>query len=122
MEKEKLLKLLKEEFSDTFGIFTENNDTELYLVDYLGDYAAVEFKITQKYLLSATIIEFPFLETRTRIRMLPSIKLETEEQVVQLIKTGYDYFQTKYKIFNVVADCMTKGMISEANIAFDVVL
>ena len=122
MVKEKLLKLLKEEFGDTFGIFTESNDTELYLVDYLGDYAAVEFKITQKYLLSAIIIEFPFLETKTRIRKLPSIKLETEEQIIRLIKTGYDYFQTKYKILDVMADCMAKGMISEADVIFDAVL
>lgn len=120
MKEEKLLKLLEKEFGENFIIFTGGE--EIHLVILMSDYVGVRFKINQKYLLSAIITEFPFLETRARMRELPSIKLETEEQVIQLIKFGYDYFQTKYKIFNIMADCMAKGMISEIDFIFDVVL
>ena len=120
MKEEKLLKLLEKEFGENFIIFTGSE--EIHLVNLMSDYVGIRFKIDQKYLLSAIITEFPFLETRARIRKLPSIKLETEEQVIQSIKIGYDYFQCKYKMFNIMADCMTKGMLPETEFIFDVVL
>ena len=92
MEKEKLLRLLRKEFGESFYISTEN--TRFSLISYLSDYAFVDFRIAGKYFLRAVINETRPLMT---IELLPIIKLETEEQVVQLIKTCYCYLQDKYK-------------------------
>lgn len=94
MQEEKLLNLLKKEFGEDFYISTKNNNTEFSLICYLYDCALINFKIAQKYLLGALITEtYPLMITE----LLPIIELETEEQVVQLIKTCYCYLQDKYK-------------------------
>lgn len=93
MKEEKLLNLLEKEFGENFYISTKNNNTEFSLTCYLYDRVFINFKIAQKYLLGAFITEtYPLMITE----QLPIIKLETEEQVIQLIKTCYRYLQDRY--------------------------
>lgn len=94
MQNEKLLNLLKKEFGEDFYISTKNNNIEFSLTCFLYDCALINFKIAQKYLLGALIIEtYPLMITE----QLPIIELKTEEQVIQLIKTCYHYLQDRYK-------------------------
>lgn len=90
---EKLINLIKNEFEKDFGIFTENDNTELHLVGRLCSRAFVVFTIAQEhneYTLKPDIIETRFMT----MKMLPKIKpLKTEEQVVSLIKYIYNYLR-----------------------------
>lgn len=85
----KLINLVKNEFEKDFGIFTENDNTELHLVGRLCSRAFVVFTIAQEhneYTLKPDIIETRFMT----MKMLPKIKpLKTEGQVVALIKYTY---------------------------------
>lgn len=93
MQEEELLNLLEKEFGENFYISTKNNNTEFSVTCYLYDYIFVNIKIVQKYLLGALVTEtYPLMITK----QLPIIKLETEEQVIQLIKTYYHYLQDRY--------------------------
>lgn len=93
---EKLINLVKNEFGKNFGIFTENDNTELHLVGRLCSRAFVVFTIAQEhneYTLKSDIIETRFMT----MKMLPKIKpLKTEEQVVALIKYTYQYLKDRY--------------------------
>lgn len=93
---EKLINLAKSEFEKNFGIFIENNNTELHLVSRLCDRAFIIFEITQEhneYTLKPDIIETRFMT----MKMLPKIKpLKTEEQVVSLIKYIYQHLKDRY--------------------------
>lgn len=97
MEKEKLLRLLRKEFGESFLINAENNNTEFYIDGCLCDYAFVSFRITQKYLLEAFVVELGVYPRITTTK-LSSIKLETEEQVVEFIKSGYIHLAREYNI------------------------
>ena len=90
---EKLISLVKNEFENDFGIFIENNKTELHLVGRLCDRAFIVFQVAQEhneYTLKPDIIKTRFMT----VEMLPKIKpLKTEEQVVSLIKYIYNYLR-----------------------------
>lgn len=93
---EKLINLVKNEFGKNFGIFIEDNNTELHLVGRLCSRAFVVFTVAQEYneyTLKPDIIETRFMT----MKMLPKIKpLKTEEQVVALIKYTYQYLKNRY--------------------------
>lgn len=93
---EKLINLVKNEFENDFGIFIEDNNTELHLVGRLCSCAFVVFTVAQEYneyTLKPDIIETRFMT----MKMLPKIKpLKTEEQVVALIKYTYQYLKDRY--------------------------
>ena len=93
---EKLINLIKNEFENDFGIFIEDNNTELHLVGRLCSRAFVVFTVAQEYneyALKPDIIETRFMT----MKMLPKIKpLKTEEQVVALIKYTYQYLKDIY--------------------------
>lgn len=93
---EKLINLVKNEFEKDFGIFIEDNNTELHLVGRLCSRAFVVFTVAQEhngYTLKPDIIETRFIT----MKMLPKIKpLKTEEQVVALIKYTYQYLKDRY--------------------------
>ena len=93
---EKLINLVKNEFGKDFGIFTENDNTELHLVGRLCNRAFVVFTVAQEhneYTLKPDIIETRFMT----MKMLPKIKpLKTEEQVIALIKYTYQYLKDRY--------------------------
>ena len=97
MREGKLLELLEKEFGDGFIISTENNNTEFYIDGCLCDYAFVSFRITQKYLLEAFVVELGIYPHVTTTK-LSTIKLETEEQIVEFIKTGYTHLVCEYNI------------------------
>ena len=70
---EKLINLVKNEFGKNFGIFTENDNTELHLVGRLCSRAFVVFTVAQEYneyTLKPDIIETKFMT----MKMLPKIK------------------------------------------------
>lgn len=91
-----MINLVKNEFEKDFGIFTENDNTELHLVGRLCSRAFVVFTVAQEYneyTLKPDIIETRFIT----MKMLPKIKpLKTEEQVVALIKYIYNYLRDGY--------------------------
>lgn len=93
---EKLINLVKSEFEKNFGIFIEDNNTELHLVGRLCSRAFVVFTVAQEYneyTLKPDVIETRFMT----MKMLPKIKLlKTEEQVVALIKYTYQYLKDRY--------------------------
>lgn len=93
---EKLINLVKDEFEKNFGIFIEDNNTELHLVGRLCSRAFVVFTVAQEhneYTLKHDIIETRFMT----MKMLPKIKsFKTEEQVVALIKYTYQYLKDRY--------------------------
>ena len=90
-----MINLVKNEFEKDFGIFTENDNTELHLVGRLCSRAFVVFTIAQEhneYTLKPDIIKTRFMT----VEMLPKIKpLKTEEQVVSLIKYIYQYLTAR---------------------------
>lgn len=70
---EKLINLVKNEFEKNFGIFIEDNNTELHLVGRLCSRAFVVFTVAQEYneyTLKPDIIETRFMT----MKMLPKIK------------------------------------------------
>jgi hypothetical protein len=93
---EKLINLVKNEFKNDFGIFIEDNNTELHLVGRLCSRAFVVFTVAQEY--NEYTLKPDIIETRFMImKMLPKIKpLKTEEQVVALIKYTYQYLKDRY--------------------------
>ena len=109
MKEEKLLRLLRKEFGENFDIFSKNNNTEFYIVGDLCSYACVCFKITQKYLLEAFILERTTYHCRTGINLY-GVKLETEEQVIQLIKTGYHHLKNEYETIGSIL-CLKNALI-----------
>lgn len=93
---EKLISLVKNEFVKSFGIFIENNNTEIHLVGRLCNRTFIVFEVAQEhdgYTLKPDIIKTRFMT----MEMLPKIKpLKTEEQVVSLIKYIYNYLKDGY--------------------------
>lgn len=90
---EKLINLVKNEFGKNFGIFIENNNTEIHLVGRLCNRAFIVFQVAQEhneYTLKPYIIKTKFMT----VEMLPKMRpLKTEEQVVSLIKYIYNYLR-----------------------------
>ena len=90
---EKLINLVKNEFGKNFGIFIENNNTEIHLVGRLCNRAFIVFQVAQEhneYTLKPDIIKTRFMT----VEMLPKMRpLKTEEQVVSLIKYIYNYLR-----------------------------
>lgn len=92
MKKEKILEALEGEFGKRFLALNEGSELHVYCP--LNEYTVVVFEITRDYVVGATIME-------NRLVMmtgcLPCIELETEDQIIQFVKSGYCYLKDKYK-------------------------
>ena len=91
MKKEKILKLLENEFGEYFTIYEDYD--KLYIHCYPNDYVIVLFEITKKHEVETTVLENYQMIV---INQLPKIKLETEEQIIQLIKAEYRRVLERY--------------------------
>lgn len=92
MRKEKITEILRQEFGRDIIVF--DNGFELHVFCYLNDYAIVVFETTRGYVVWATITENRSLMLMSS---LPYIKLETEDQVIQLVQYGCRYLREEYK-------------------------
>lgn len=94
MQEEKLFERLEKEFSGTFYISKENNGKIFCLSNRLCDRLVIQFTVTQEYVLKPFIVEmYPSIQ----VNMLPSMRLKTEDQVVELIKYIYQYLRGNTK-------------------------
>lgn len=91
MRKEKILRALEEEFGKCFLARDENFQLCIYCP--LNKHAVVVFEITRDYAVGATVMEDRLV---MMTGSLPYIELKTEDQVVQLVKSGYRHLRNEY--------------------------
>jgi hypothetical protein len=94
MEERKLFERLEKEFSGTFYVSKENDGKIFCLSNRLYDHLVIQFTVTQEYVLKPFIVE---THPSIQVNMLPSMRLKTEDQVVELIKYIYRYLRGNVK-------------------------
>lgn len=90
MRKEKILKALEEEFDEHFIVWEDYD--RIFVHCDINDYTIAFFGITKEHEVDGYVLE----EDSMTVRSLPCVKLETEDQVIQLVKSGYRYLRNEY--------------------------